>query len=198
MWQSRITRLDKGKITRVMLFDDNNGQLNYAKVMNLLREDGSFRACFNAEIASVSYPAFFWETPPVTASTTLRAFEFVAVDSPALAGVVADSSVFSDYYAADSQGAGIVSFPNLDRDATLVVPCPRGALSVYPHIGAFVRKASPDQQQALWRTVGEALVSTLNRNPVWLSTAGLGVYWLHIRLDSHPKYYSYGPYRDSV
>ncbi|MDF9799652.1 hypothetical protein OKW21_004915 [Catalinimonas alkaloidigena] len=28
-----------------------------------------------------------------------------------------------------------------------------------------------------------------------MSTSGLGVYWLHIRLDSRPKYYQFDPYR---
>ena len=31
--------------------------------------------------------------------------------------------------------------------------------------------------------------------PVWLSTAGAGVSWLHVRLDDRPKYYGCGPYR---
>jgi hypothetical protein len=35
----------------------------------------------------------------------------------------------------------------------------------------------------------------LSASPVWLSTSGLGVYWLHVRLDTHPKYYQYQPYK---
>jgi hypothetical protein len=30
---------------------------------------------------------------------------------------------------------------------------------------------------------------------VWLSTAGAGVSWLHVRLDDRPKYYQFEPYR---
>jgi len=30
-----------------------------------------------------------------------------------------------------------------------------------------------------------------------LSTAGMGVYWLHVRLDTRPKYYQHTPYRDA-
>jgi|TARA_B110000114_G_scaffold61516_1_gene65428 hypothetical protein len=32
-------------------------------------------------------------------------------------------------------------------------------------------------------------------NPVWVSTNGGGVSWLHIRLDAKPKYYQYEPYK---
>jgi len=29
----------------------------------------------------------------------------------------------------------------------------------------------------------------------WLSTSGLGIAWLHVRLDERPKYYTHAPYR---
>jgi hypothetical protein len=35
------------------------------------------------------------------------------------------------------------------------------------------------------------------RKPVWLSTAGAGVSWLHVRLDDRPKYYGYRPYQEA-
>jgi len=30
----------------------------------------------------------------------------------------------------------------------------------------------------------------------WVSTSGLGVAWLHVRVDSKPKYYSHEAYRE--
>ena len=30
---------------------------------------------------------------------------------------------------------------------------------------------------------------------VWVNTEGSGVYWLHVRIDSRPKYYHFAPYR---
>jgi hypothetical protein len=35
----------------------------------------------------------------------------------------------------------------------------------------------------------------VSAKPVWLSTAGGGVAWLHVRLDDRPKYYAHAPYR---
>lgn len=32
--------------------------------------------------------------------------------------------------------------------------------------------------------------------PLWVSTSGLGVPWLHVRLDDAPKYYTHRPFRD--
>jgi hypothetical protein len=62
-------------------------------------------------------------------------------------------------------------------------------------LAAFVRLAPAQQQSALWRSVGEAMQRRLSKKPVWLSTAGAGVPWLHVRLDDLPKYYGYRPYR---
>ena len=52
---------------------------------------------------------------------------------------------------------------------------------------------------ALWRAEGEE-VSThmlLETSPLWVSTAGLGAPWLHVRLDSRPKYYRFSSYRNA-
>lgn len=89
----------------------------------------------------------------------------------------------------------MVAFPNLGKDAILVVPCPRGSPSAYGHLAAFVRQAPKDQTHALWALVGDAMVQRLGTKPVWLSTAGAGVSWLHVRLDDSPKYYGHAPYR---
>jgi len=34
----------------------------------------------------------------------------------------------------------------------------------------------------------------LGERRLWISTAGGGVAWLHVRLDSSPKYYGFRPY----
>ncbi len=43
---------------------------------------------------------------------------------------------------------------------------------------------------------GQEMEKRVSDKPVWLSTAGGGVPWLHVRLDNRPKYYSYRPYRE--
>jgi len=46
----------------------------------------------------------------------------------------------------------------------------------------------------LQRLAREAL-ARLSDRPLWISTAGMGVNWLHVRLDSRPKYYRHAPYK---
>ena len=65
----------------------------------------------------------------------------------------------------------------------------------YGHLAAFVREAPREQVHALWARVGELVLERVSNVPLWLSTAGGGVAWLHVRLDSRPKYYTHAPYR---
>jgi hypothetical protein len=89
-----------------------------------------------------------------------------------------------------------VSFPNLGGDAFLVVPKQIFSLESYGHIAAFVRSAPAAQRQELFQTLGGAISDVLGENDqrIWVSTSGLGVPWVHIRLDSYPKYYNHQPY----
>ncbi len=77
----------------------------------------------------------------------------------------------------------------------LVAPAPQGPPRAYAHLAVFARHAPASQQDALWQAVGHAVADRLATEPLWLSTSGLGVGWLHVRLDERPKYYTYAPYR---
>ena len=85
-------------------------------------------------------------------------------------------------------------FPNLGNDAVLVVPRPSGAAAAWSHLAAFVRNAPAHQVHELWRVIGITMEQQLGTSPIWLSTAGMGVSWLHVRLDSRPKYYGFAEY----
>ena len=41
----------------------------------------------------------------------------------------------------------------------------------------------------------DAVAARLSDRPLWLSTSGAGVAWLHVRLDDRPKYIQHAPYR---
>lgn len=191
MWNTAIESLDGGRVHRVRMLA--GGQvLPYATVLEGWRTDAGFRSFFNQCLADAPFAACFWETPPLTRNGLDQAFECVIVDSPALAGVEADRAAFAEHF--ESTGDSVTDFPNLGGDAHLVAPCPQGRGQVYPHLAAFVRDGTAAQQQALWQRVGECVTGRLSDRPLWVSTAGLGVYWLHVRLDSFPKYYSWRPY----
>lgn len=172
--------------------------LRWHDVLSLWQQDDEFRELFTIVLAKVPYPGFFWETPPITRTTIQKAFECAILDSPRLAHVSADPQPFLDYIGSNNSSSQVEVFPNLGKDALLVVPYPNGPLEQYAHIASFVRSASRRQIHAMWAAVGYAVEQALNRQglqPLWVSTSGLGVYWLHVRIDSSPKYYCHAPYK---
>jgi len=194
MWVARSEQLDKGYTikTAIMLA---GAPIAYADVLHNWQQNAAFRTFFTELLAAAPFTAFRWETPPLTATTINRPFEFVLLNAPSLAKS-ADANAFAEHFPA-AESDDVVTFANLGRDATLVVPCPSGPVSAYSHLGAFVRHAPQAQQHTLWRQVGAAMQRRLNDKPIWLSTAGAGVAWLHVRLDERPKYYGHAPYRVS-
>jgi hypothetical protein len=195
MWSFRSQQLP-GKRGMRFAVDFDSQPASFADVLRAWQEDAGFRSVFNAQLADTPYSAYRWETPPVTEATVSRPFEFVLLDSPGLARRP-DREAFAEHFGTASED-GVVVFPNLGGDAIMVVPCPLTSTSAYGHLAAFVREAPETQWHALWRSVGEAMMGRVGARPVWLSTAGGGVSWLHVRLDDRPKYYGYGPYRQDA
>jgi Family of unknown function (DUF6940) len=194
MWEARIDVLSDGRVRRVALLG-HGAAVSYAEVIERWRTSTPFRTFFTALLAAPPYQAYFWETPPVSRATAGRAFEFVLVDSPELAGMAPEPSVFARHFTA---GQAVATFANLGNDALLVAPAPEGPPKAYAHLAAFVQHAPAAQQDALWQAVGDAVAGRLSIEPLWLSTSGLGVGWLHVRMDERPKYYTYAPYRMQV
>ena len=192
MWKAKSETLSKS-VSRTVLLTDGV-PLRYEQVILLWRDDESFCEFLSTTLAASPFEAYFWETPPITRATWGRPFEFVLVESGDLSGIQADPNPFQKKFDTNDSPDYVVSFMNLGGDAMLVAPCPAAELSAYPHMAAFVRKAPRAQQNAFWRMVGEKLDSELGTELIWLSTAGLGVSWLHVRLDSRPKYYQHLPY----
>ena len=173
----------------------NDKQLLYSEVIEKWRNDEDFRIYFAAILRDAPFPAYFWETPSLTSATINRPFVFVLVKSTYLAKVKPEPKIFSQYFRSSQAKNDVVAFPNLGKNAILVAPCPVVAPKTYSHLAAFIRGAESKQIHAFWQLVGEAMQQRINKQPVWLSTAGTGVYWLHVRLDNRPKYYRFSPFK---
>lgn len=157
-----------------------------------LEQDEVFLDLWGSALADCPFAAYCWECPPLDAHALDRPFECRLIDSPLLRGSRPDPTSFAEYFRA---GQEVAVFSSLGKDATLIAPYPRAQLD-FAHLARFQRSAEKAQIHALWREVGRQAQAAAARAPVWLSTAGLGVSWLHVRLDSRPKYYRHAPYRD--
>jgi hypothetical protein len=131
----------------------------------------------------------------VTAATLERPFECVLIDAPPLAAMRPDPAAFADRF--ESDACEVAVFENLGGDAVLIAPAPGPAVPVAAgaHLAAFLRHGDPAAIAALWRAVGGEMGRRIGGRPLWLSTSGLGVAWLHVRIDTRPKYYVHAPYR---
>lgn len=172
----------------------NGASASTRSVLELCRDDEPFRTRLIGELARSPFAAYFWETPPVTTSTLERPFEFVLTDARALAAAAPEPGAFAEHFPRDG-GDGVVVFDNLGGDAALVVPCPLAPPGAYVHVAAFVRSAPAPQVHALFRRLADEALRRVSDRPLWVSTAGMGIFWLHVRLDSRPKYYRHAPYK---
>jgi hypothetical protein len=169
--------------------------LTWQGVLGAWETDDAFCEAFSGALTNAPMAACFWETPPLSRDTVDTAFECVLKIAPMLARQRADPNPFAAQFRAAADGQVIV-FGNLGGDADLVVPRDRIAGADYAHLASFLRSAPADQVRALWRHVALAARPWLEQGrKCWISTSGLGVSWLHVRVDARPKYYSHAPYR---
>jgi hypothetical protein len=197
VWTKDIETRDGGSSLRCRLLH-GTATFSYHDVVNNWQKNPGFVDTFIDMLAEAPYEAFYFETPPLSRTTPSGAFEFMLIDSRSLAGVEPDPWVFQEHFGSSDVNSGVAVFPNLGRDAVLVAPCPVEPPRDYAHLAGFSRQAPREQQHALWRRVGEAAEKWLvGEDPVWISTSGLEVFWLHVRLDRYPKYYNHAPYRES-
>ena len=171
---------------------ENKKTISFRKWISLLKDDVDFVDFFTEILISSKHIAFFWEVKSVDKNKLEVDFEFVLVESNSLPKITADEQTFKKYF---KEGQKVVSFSNLGGDAQLVVPTPQIDPSNYAHLAIFVRNAPKDQIRKFWQTTGEVYEQKIGAKTVWLSTAGLGVSWLHIRIDSRPKYYRFQEYK---
>lgn len=169
----------------------NGRTLSFADVIYKWKEQPDFRHFYNNTLAQAPFEAFYWEHPAVLRQDLDKLYEFVLLPAESLLYVTPEPQQFQQYFISDSL---VRCFYNLGGDAKLVVPCPIEGKS-YPHLAEFVRNAPTNQIDAFWALVGASYGQALGEGRKWLSTAGLGVYWLHVRIDSRPKYYKWGKYR---
>jgi hypothetical protein len=166
--------------------------LRWSEVARLLRA-GTMGPLLIEAMRERGDAAVFWECRPWPEQRD-PGFQFVLNDAPALERMSPNPHAFAEHFDGVADGLTIRTFDNLGGDARLIAPCPGGRSDAYAHLAAFIQHGPPEQIEALWITLGEALAGP-HVGTRWVSTSGLGVGWLHLRIDQRPKYYTYPPYR---
>ncbi len=152
------------------------------------------------------FKAAFWETIPLSrARLHDTPFAFVLADAPLLETMEADSHAFDEHKRTD--GALVRAFNNLGGDALLISPVKLrqgDSDAEYIHVKVFMsRNGEMEKLQArqMWKALGDGLKRLLDDpftgkdQPLWVSASGLGIGWLHLRIDKFPKYYTFHPFK---
>ncbi len=167
------------------------GLLKFSEVIDLWIDDPAFREWYSDLLSKADFAAYFWEHPPFTRAELSLDYEFVLVNSSQLPRIKANPKPFQGFF---NKKSLIVDFPNLRGDAHLVVPVALHSDTDYSHLASFLCSAEKKQIDQFWKKVGHTFKQKINHNPLWLSTHGLGVAWLHVRIDQRPKYYHHSNY----
>uniref|UniRef100_A0A6T6N948 Uncharacterized protein n=1 Tax=Timspurckia oligopyrenoides TaxID=708627 RepID=A0A6T6N948_9RHOD len=143
--------------------------------------------------------SIYWECTPVESENS--DFRFTVSRAISLENRRIDLVTFERYFhSAMKQKKSVTQFSNLAGDSTLIVPVPNElCTNQCADLASWLRatRTHTELRDELLVEVGEALKDRIaQKQRVYLSTAGDGVSWMHVRLDPAPKYYTNLLYRN--
>ena len=131
---------------------------------------------------------YFWRTSVLSNKKDL-VYKEEFVEDERLLEAKEDFKPFEEHLNKNKDEKYSISFPNLSGDTILVVPIPRKSKR-FTNMFYFMSNASEKQKKELWKKVALESKEFLKTNEnIWISTHGLGVNYLHVRICNTPKYY---------
>jgi len=168
--------------------------LSFKEVFELWRNSSEFVRFYVATLIKLNYQAFYWEHPAINKGFLKKKYECVVQQSQRLTLLAVNETAFERYLYVKEE---VADFMNLGKNARLVIPTKKTKADIYNHMGKFIRMATEQQLLALFKRVGKVIKEAMEKQQlIWLSTAGEGVIWLHVRLDTSPKYYKTAAYKN--
>jgi len=181
----------------VLTFTRNKVEITWRKFISLCKANNlSFVIIIKEAILRTKFETIYFNCPPVTKADLDQVFNVAILNAPALRSVTTDVHTFADKFIDQNM---VTSFENLNGDCLMVCPVPLEDQpeEIYSSLGPFIRSARIEQQIAFWGLVASDLETVISIRKVWMNTAGTGVSFLHLRLDSRPKYYEYRKFMNS-
>jgi hypothetical protein len=196
-----ITKRSSNKLNYKFYWGDGSN-VTFKGVINLWIHSKKFRKEFSKLLADVPFKAYLWKC--VSLDSLSKHFEFNVSNSKKLARVSTKAGPYRKYFKVHGAKTGsVISFMNNNNDTYLIVPYGQRDSKKYRDLASFMRKGSGEQIDKLWKIFGGEVLRIYNarypvfpsksteNKPLWINTHGLGIYWLHLRIDIKPKYYVY-------
>jgi hypothetical protein len=180
-------------------------RMTWTEVIEAWQHREDFQAMFSKFLRTSPFKDFFFEMKPVSRYSQGDFCEFVLVNAKSnFKRMSASPKSFAEHLEkARRNSKHFATFLSLSKDSMLIAPRDlsnnRKPPQCYLNIARFSRHCATHQVDELWRVLGKQLsillASSPLHTPVWVSTSGLAVPWLHMRFDRIPKYYTHTPYK---
>ena len=191
-YKVRIVEQSK-QVKRFYLLKDEN-YLTFNEVFELWQADDNFITFYINTLINFDYKAFHWEHPCLEEDLLDKKYECTITKSKRLETASINEEPFKEHIYTNES---VIDFMNLGKNARLIIPSKKTDKEVYNHLGKFIRTAPKEQIMEVFKRTGKLVTKEIKENgKIWFNTAGLGVIWLHIRLDTKPKYYKTKKYKD--
>ena len=174
-------------------FFENNIPISFGDAMKLLNMNKSFRSLVAEAFKRVPFKHYMFGFTKINSEADKRnPFKIFFKNSPEFKNITADPEPFLQYFQ-DSKKKW-TKFLNIGRDTLLLVPCPPKAqpnYEYYKSIGDYVENHSSKDFEEVLKNIG--YIASRLKAPMYINTHGFGVHWLHIRIDTKPKYCTWFP-----
>eukprot|EP00477_Mikrocytos_mackini_P002256 GAHX01002488.1.p1 GENE.GAHX01002488.1~~GAHX01002488.1.p1 ORF type:complete len:291 (+),score=45.59 GAHX01002488.1:50-922(+) len=188
-----ILKQDGTEMTFQNIKDLYNGTLNgvdgkkveFSPLVNVLRQ---------ILAKETKFDAYYFEVIKVQKSElNTKVFEFVLIKTSIKN--IQDAATFGTKI--ENSALAVVFDSTSSPPAKLVCPH-KGTESYNAHLAIYARNSSDEEFEYTWRLAFKTFFEDIDSagNKVrYLSTHGQAVLWLHIRIESTPKYYHYNEYK---
>ena len=147
----------------------------------------------NTKTIENNYKSYFFECPKMNdALSKNKLFEFVLYDAKNnFENKKADPTFFEQYFLKEKNICNVKS----NSGNILLIPKLLTKNCTYLNLTNFLHYGDEQQIYELFKEIKNVTQKLLKENKTfWLNTHGLGVFWLHIRIDFTPMYYHHKVY----
>lgn len=169
--------------------------LTFKQVFEVMENDPlTFHNYLKDEVLKTGYKAVYLEFPKLNTKNLNNKFECVILEAIELINSNPNPQAFGI-----SCSDLVICTRNKSKDAELIIPNLNSSNN-YAHLFLFLdpENCQPPENNLyyyFWKSAAIVIKEQINCNKnIWISTSGLGIPWLHLRISEIPKYYRFQKY----
>jgi hypothetical protein len=174
-----------------IVFTNSGKEMTFRELFFFMKDQPvKFHLLLKEAVLSLDYPAVYLEFPKLSDLKLSTRNTCVIIKAPELVNTRSDPEAFN----IDCKDK-VCKIENLSKDAFLIIPNLEST-NDYGHLYKFLMNCNDEQEIRLfWKTSAETIFRQLDIwGNIWISTSGLGIPWLHLRISRTPKYYHFKSY----